>query len=157
MLETIKAILKMRWIVIDSRAGQSEDCTRASWGLKQWPVILFIFNLPVLILLKRIFCLMSQMKSNNFPRKIAIHHLIYLFLPSNRPKHNCPVPWRHGKDHNEVNRDIIDTSLWCHGLILDFQSENAFRLFVFISTWNFCLPRRQTFLLEIILLISLKL
>ena len=72
----IKAIFKM--ILIDSRAGQLEDCTRprASWGLKQWSITLLIlvFNLLVLILdgFRSI-----QIKPCKFlnPRKITIQHL----------------------------------------------------------------------------------
>ena len=88
----IKALFKMRFILIDSYAGQSEDCPRprARWGLKQsasilliWVFIFYWYTIPW-----QIFSFNVANEAYNFlnPRKIAIQHLNKV-LPANRPKH----------------------------------------------------------------------
>ena len=54
----MKTIFKKRLILIDSRAGQSEDCTRprSSWGLKQLASILLILVFILLVLIHDRFC-----------------------------------------------------------------------------------------------------
>ena len=94
-----KVIFKTRLILIDSRAGQLEDCTNPR-GLKQWTTILLIRGFILLVLiLDGFFRSMSQIKTYNFlkPRKTVMQHF-NLFLPSNRPKHGRYIfktNWKH--------------------------------------------------------------
>ena len=83
----------MRLILIDSRAGQSEDCTRPSCKLRIKTVGQHLINLSFNFTGAnpwRVFRSMSQMKAHNFlnvPREKKQFNIdIYVLLP-NRPKH----------------------------------------------------------------------